>query len=94
MKATKDYISLETAKMLSDGSKMINEKVFYNVMWDELPPYSWQEILWEYPEEFFNNKYIQKSYTTITETILSLLQQKKYEEADLYFRENCILISK
>ena len=28
-----------------------------------------------------------------TEKIKSLLQQKKYEEADIYFRKNCVLIS-
>ena len=65
------------------------------------PAFTWVEILWEYAEKFFGSEIISNAYPTIndkkkyyyiTKYILNLLQQKKYEEADLYFRENCILI--
>ena len=111
MKATKDHISLETAKLLKDCGveskeyylcigfyETDNTIEYYIEDWiidDESgdhPAFTWQEILWEYNEIFFNNEYLQKSTTLITQTILTLLQQKKYEEADLYFREHCILI--
>ena len=67
-----------------------------------LPAYTWQEILWENAEEFFGKKYIYcggyswaafEEYPKDILTISShLLQQRKYKEADLYFREHCILI--
>ena len=66
---------------------------------EEHTAYTWQEIMWEYTEEFFeeikdyfvvNPHYVEK----VTREILYLLQQKKYEESDMYFRENCILIKK
>lgn len=52
------------------------------------PAFTWQEILWEHAEEFFGVIYERD----FSKEILFLLQEKKYEEADLYFRENCILI--
>ena len=69
----------------------------------EHPTYTWQEILWEHPEKFFGEGTTQEctrrgGYITRPKTIvygnqvLIFLQQKKYEEADLYFRKNCILI--
>ena len=66
------------------------------------PAYSWREILWEYPEQFFGEKGVrsetglaqipEKYYEIYPQYILNLLQQKKYNEADLYFRKHCILI--
>lgn len=53
----------------------------------EYPAFSWQEILWKYEEEFFENGEIVKH----TQKILLMLQAKMYQEADLYFRKNCIL---
>lgn len=50
------------------------------------PCFSWQEILWEHTEEFFGCD-IENA-----EILLKLLQEKKYEEADLCFRKHCILI--
>lgn len=133
MKATKDYISLETAKLLKDcriknkwwsvvdtntkkrktipspSNKYYGvEKDYYccggkikgKEIWDI---YTWQEILWEHAEEFFGENTpveidgfktnYSSSYPYCCE-ILNLLQQKKYEEADLYFRKNCKLIQK
>lgn len=58
------------------------------------PAYTWQEILWEYPTEFFgkDNHYnitIDNLFTNgfdyITTQIFILLQQKRYDEANLYF---------
>jgi hypothetical protein len=64
--------------------------------------YTWQEILWENAEEFFgkenhynvtiNNLIDKNGFDYIATQILILLQQKKYDEADKYFRENCKLI--
>lgn len=67
------------------------------------PAYTWQEILWEYPEEFFGshktqydfdewNHTYKKAYEIETKNILDLLQQKEYEQADEYFVKNCVLI--
>ena len=67
------------------------------------PAYTWQEILWEYPERFFwgknfsydaeyDNEWANGNF--IVFRLLQLLQQKEYDEADEYFRENCILIKK
>jgi hypothetical protein len=61
------------------------------------PAYTWQEILWEYPQEFFG----EDAYDTFggychtcrfTVDILDFLQDKEYDKADKYFRDNCILI--
>lgn len=110
MEADKDHISLDTAKLLKGcGVESKNWFVLYKdgkkcwdlVYFDKVSPndynhsyssFTWQEILWEYPEEFFWDEY----WTDLWETdeILKLLQQKKYKEADLYFREHCILINK
>jgi hypothetical protein len=64
--------------------------------------YTWQEILWENAEKFFgkenhynvtiNNLIDKNGFDYIATQILILLQQKKYDEADKYFRENCKLI--
>jgi hypothetical protein len=73
------------------------------------PAYTWQEILWEYSKEFFGdeervvwietltfaNHLVSETYTPGKSAyILDLLQKKEYDEADEYFRENCILIKK
>lgn len=107
MKATKDHISLETATPLKDcgvPSKFgYSRTAFFNTdsnssSWNEewqideehheFPAFTWGEILWEHAEKFFGdeNPYEQ------TQEILFLIQQKKYDKADLYFRQNCILI--
>ncbi len=76
---------------------------------DSISAYTWQEILWENPKEFFGdeekvvwvetctfaNHLVSEKYTPGKSAyILDLLQEKKYNEADQYFRENCILIKK
>lgn len=61
------------------------------------PAYTWQEILWEYPQEFFGEVFsenIEYLVKDIIGNIIYLLLQKKYDEADKYFRDNCILIKK
>lgn len=65
------------------------------------PVYTWQEILWEYPVLFFGEKGVRsatgltqipvKYYEIYPNQILHLLQQKKYDEADKYFQDHCIL---
>ena len=71
------------------------------------PAYTWGEILWENAEKFFSKESTMKErnkkigqpalffdgpkYKYYTIILLELLQQKKYEEADLYFREHTIL---
>ena len=64
---------------------------------DFAPAYTWQEILWEYPQEFFG----EDAYDTFggfyrtcrfAVDILDFLQDKEYDKADKYFRDNCILI--
>lgn len=141
MKATKDHISLETAKLLKDCG--VESKYMYGEVWtgdtdnsvlkeniikqedglicyvklikkleisqgiDQYPVFTWQEILWEYAEEFFGkkiintdlffenlNRYSQRAYERHGEVILHLLQQNKCDKADEYFREHCILINK
>lgn len=73
------------------------------------PAFTWQEILWENADIFFNedtmmeerNKKIGQSalffdgpeYKYHSIIILELLQQKKYDEADEYFKEHCVLIN-
>lgn len=64
------------------------------------PAYTWQEVLLE-AKTFFGSEWIKhrdwynggeyRAYIIISEKLLRLLQQKKYEEADLYFRKNTIL---
>jgi hypothetical protein len=61
------------------------------------PAYTWSEILWEFPEKFFGKPFDFEddtgdfTYHMATRDILHLLQHKQYDEADKYFRENCIL---
>jgi hypothetical protein len=121
MEATKDYISLETAKLLKDSpikSKYVYNYIdpnipiiihrydfmeempqikFYppyreNITAEYYPAYTWQEILWEYPVLFFGNEEGSEYYKSIN--ILQKLQDKQYDEADKYFKDNCILIKK
>ena len=54
------------------------------------PAFTWQDILWEHAEEFFEARGYELE--TILLYILSLLRQGKHEEADIYFREHCVLI--
>lgn len=62
---------------------------------DVYPAFTWQEILWEYPQDFFGYSAIDESkHIYIAFEIIRLLQQKKYNEADLCFRKNCILLNK
>jgi hypothetical protein len=57
------------------------------------PAYTWQEILWEYTILFFGENEIEQDLSVgITDIILFYLQRKEYDEADKYFRDNCILI--
>ena len=127
MEATKDFISLETAKLLKDcgvESKFVYTKsgvieydkqgYFQYFATYKLPAYTWQEIE-DNTELFFGieSYYFRKTIDfkipqkeserikapiqgiddfTDTEYILFLRQQKKYKEADQYFRYNCILI--
>ena len=147
MKATKDHISLKTAKLLKDCG-VESEYLFdnmENIYTNEMPrirlsdntkhdgttigyfypTYTWQEILWEHPKEFFGEECEVcngKGYTyrqivndrnqtctvgkywsqcnncwgitksCIVNQINVLLKQNKYIQADLYFREHCILI--
>lgn len=142
MKATKDHISLEAAKLLKDcgvESKYIfaeyqnSQNIIEPTKWEcsimkknntsidfinylsgshnrLYPAYTWQEILWEYAEEFFGEdevlfENVQDFKTKISmKRFLSanklamieigyLLQQKKYDEADEYFRKFCVLIN-
>jgi hypothetical protein len=101
---------------IRDNIKFLSPNHDYRKLY---PAYTWNEILWEYPKEFFGKKwdfvtlfdlatekeYVpsgwkcnslvrEQYYITHTKYILHLLQQKKYNEADKYFRENCVLIKK
>lgn len=106
MKATKDYISLETAKLLKDcgidskyyytmwhwGNLYINQKIsFSRSEWNMYPSFTWQEILWENEKKFFWEIDTHLIWSC-QRTIFLFLTEKKYDEADKYFRENCILI--
>lgn len=83
-----------------------NNKHFLEYIIRTYPAFTWQEILWGHAEKFFGNTFIFESkdingdnvnnfaWSYHSENILSLLQQLKYEEADEYFRESCILIKK
>lgn len=78
--------------------RYINTKIF--------PAYSWQEILWEYPKEFFGEEIEDFSitqeggivalpkYKGHTAIILNHLREKNIEKADRYFREECIFSKK
>lgn len=113
MEANSTHISLETAKLLKDcklnssayycNKKLIRKPLFRGKTIsaeDEIyPAYTWQEILWEYPQEFFGkcSEAVIPSAGYCDEAgcpayLLALLQQKKYDQADKYFRDNCILI--
>jgi hypothetical protein len=115
MEATKDHISLETAKLLKDcgvRSKhyfYMKQGTFYFTTDDYFlndyefvyPAYTWGEILWEYPEQFFGDiigpvLYDEDYEKYITDydvyDLIRLLQEKQYKEADLHFREKCRLI--
>ena len=92
------YIFANNGFILLETRLINNEKEFY-------PAFTWQEILWEYPEKFFGENFVNPpnwwgegvqnmQYKFATIYIFNLLQDKKYNEADLYFRENCILINK
>lgn len=135
MKATKDHISFETAKLLKDCG--VESKYMYGEVWTgdtdnsvlkeniikqedglichvklikkleisqgivQCPAFTWQEILWEYAEDFFGCETIHINgmdtgfgdYLEKPREILKFLQQKKYILADEYFREHCILIN-
>lgn len=62
------------------------------------PAFTWQEILWEHAGKFFGDKGVygkkEKANEFYPKRILDILQQQKYDEADLYFRNKCILINK
>lgn len=59
---------------------------------DSCRAYSWQEIEGN-ANKFFNME-TKESYCYELSKMKLFLQQKKYEEADIYFRENCILINR
>lgn len=56
----------------------------------------WVEILWKYPQEFLGDffNFRLNDNPSPREEITNLLELKRYQEADKYFRENCILINK
>ena len=107
MQANKTHISLETAKLLEDcgvesakhwhETKYEGYKIEYgkvpednnNEEFTDYPAFTWQEILWENADKFFGVIYERD----FSKEILFLLQQKKYEEADKYLRDHCILIN-
>lgn len=90
----KEYYVWSESEIISkiELQKEINEWAHWVHLVDKYPAFTWQEILWEYPQEFFGSD--TKERLTICTWVMYLLQQKKYEEADLYFREHCILIKK
>ena len=98
MEANKTHISLETAKLLRD-CEVESEYIFVTINYEiRFPAYTWSEILWENAEKFFGEEYLDNEvknikrprYVVISIKILYILQQKKYEEADDYFREHCL----
>lgn len=124
MEATKDHISLETAKLLKDCG--VESRYWYlciddddihehphnveiteltredmAVDWsrtackDSCPAYTWKEIE-DNADKFFNIDNRESYWTGNDCYELSkmklFLELNKYEEADLYFRENTILI--
>ena len=63
------------------------------------PAFTWWEILWKYPKQFFGGELISKgslgdsNCRVYTGDILYLLQKNQFNEADMYFRIYCILIN-
>lgn len=122
MKANETHIGLETAILLKECGVASNlsfafaEKIETKVVYTEdvplgfyrFPAFTWQEILWEYPKEFFGEKYrlddryineetegieIRKpAYKLIPELILGCLQDGYFGRADQIFKANCIII--
>ena len=88
----KDYDDVKGWKVFRYG-EVIGEQYDYGFFdkdnlhsWNEFyPAYTWQEILWDNNRDFLLDDDCNH--------ILILLQQKKYEEADKYFREHCMLIN-
>ena len=111
MKANSTHISLETAKLLKDcklnsSAYYCNEKLIRKPLFrgktisaenEIYPAYTWQEILWEYPQEFFGSDLWFDNHNAkwwiYSDSIFRFLQKKKYDEVDQYFRDNCILIN-
>lgn len=106
--ATKDYISIDTAILLKNcgidskyyysmwywGNLYITQKIWFsNSEWNMYPLFTWQEILWENGSKFFWEKDTQQVWIC-QRTIFIFLTENKYYEADKFFRENCILITK
>ena len=79
-----------------------SEYPWYGNYKNVIQTYTQQEILREYAEEFFgieqkywdDQDYFDNLFNIQSKTkkILELLQQKKYQEADLFFRKHCVLI--
>lgn len=102
MKANSTHISLETAKLLKDcgiESKLSfasTERLVLRVIFTEdvplgfceYPAFTWQEILWEHADQLLGIEWKWK-----TKYLLSYLQEKDYDVADLEFRNHCILIN-
>ena len=93
----------EANKYYIPTKPIIREKLNENAWNIPYPAFTWQEILWEYHEEFFSDRnfsygaeydYDWANGNFIVVRLLQLLQQKQYKEADKYFRDNCILIKK
>lgn len=118
MKATKDHISLETAKLLKDCGmeskflyiyELLSKEEYELILTEEYcttnqvyPAYTWQEIE-DNAELFFGKKLVDDGMFFITgdskteayilhiHKILDYRLDKKYVEADLYFREHNII---
>lgn len=66
MKANKDHISLETAKLLR-GCGIKSRRQFYisddgRTIHSTFPKFTWQEILWERAEKFFGSGLLEFRY--------------------------------
>jgi hypothetical protein len=104
MKATKDYISLETAKLLEGKLRIDNEWGYYSTSYDNYTDYfiSDNKHYWRtqpnYPaytwQEILRDGVREFLLEEDCYHILNLLQEMEYEKADKYFRDNCILIKK
>lgn len=77
--------------------KLSNNPHFWKLQ-PNYPAYTWQEILWENAEKFFGKPYIKNGHKDYFHPqkyyvleIIDLLQQKKYQEADEYFRDNNLI---
>jgi hypothetical protein len=97
---SKYYWYLEHAKNLPDGEWIIRGKEEYfpnQILKDYFcPAYTWQEILWENAKKFWDDKtngYGKPMIDVHTEKIIWYLRNTLYQQADKYFRDNCILIS-